>query len=180
MAKSSRFQYEYRSNASKLHKAVGEVLRTDPLLKCYKAYQEYPVNRINQDFKNGMCKYDWVILDLKVVIEVMGEQHAKWIPFFHKTEAEYFEQLRRDKEKKDAAEEAGYTYIAVAHDETLDVDRLVDLAIKNSAPITPRKKERPGKTQQQIDFERAVKEKQKTREKEYRKKLKEKRHKSSN
>lgn len=176
MAKSSRFQYKYRKSASKLHKAAGEILRSHPLLKHYRSYQEYPVNRINPDFKNGKCKYDWVIIELRVIIEVMGEQHAKWIPFFHKTEADFIAQQERDREKKDAAEDAGWTYIAVAHNETLDVDRLVDLAIKNSTPIIPREKKRPGKSEAQVSFERKVKEEQKERERKYRKKLKEQRH----
>ena len=41
MAKSSRFKHEYRSNASKLHKGVGDIVRSHALLKNYKAYQEY-------------------------------------------------------------------------------------------------------------------------------------------
>lgn len=179
MAKSSRFQYKYRKSASKLHKAAGEILRSHPLLKHYTSYQEYPVNRINPDFKNGKCKYDWVIIELRVIVEIMGEQHAKWIPFFHKTEADFVAQQERDEEKKQAALEAGYTYIAVAHNETLDVDLLVDLAIKNSAPITPRKKKSFGMSDSQKEFQREIKEKQKTREKEYRKKLKHDRKSSS-
>lgn len=171
MAKSSRFKYEYRKSASKLHKAAGEILRSHPLLKHYRSYQEYPVNRVNPDFKNGMCKYDWVILDLQVVIEMMGEQHAKWIPFFHKTEADFIAQQERDEEKKQAALEAGYTYIAVAHNETLDVDRLVDLAIKNSAPIKKKEKS-PRMSDDQKAWARLKRKEASKSKKEYIKKLK--------
>lgn len=184
MAKSSRFQYKYRKSASKLHKAVGDTIRTHQLLKHYTSYQEYSVSRINSDYHTNSHKFDWVIIELKVVIEVHGQQHYMPVCFggISKEEAtkRYHDQVERDLEKKAAAEEAGWTYIAVRYDDTLDVDRLVDLAIKNSAPITPRKKKSLGMSDDQKEFKRKIKEEQKAREKEYRKKLKKQRHKSSN
>lgn len=122
-------------------------------------------------------------MELKVVIEVHGQQHYMPVCFggISKEEAtkRYHDQVERDLEKKAAAEEAGWTYIAVRYDDVLDVDKLVDLAIKNSAPIIPGKKKSFGKSDEQKEFERSIKEKQKASEKAYRKKLKEQRHKSS-
>jgi len=171
VAKASRFRYSYRSNASKLHKAVGEVLRTDPLLKCYKAYQEYPVNRINPDYPNGSHKFDWCIPDLKCVIEAHGQQHYAQNSFFHKTEADFIEQQRRDREKKAAAEEAGWTYVEVRYDEELDPSILVDLAIKNSAPIKKKEKS-PGMSDDQKAWARLKRKEASKSKKEYIKKLK--------
>lgn len=171
MAKLDRFKHEYRSNSSKLHKKAGDALRAHPLLKHYKIYQEYPVNRINPNFPGGKCKFDFVILDLCVVIEIMGQQHTTRIPHFHPTEEAFQAQLKRDKDKKEAAEGAGYTYIAVRYDESLDTDLLIDLAIKNDAPVEKKKKS-SGMTQDQKEKARLVRQQIYQSKKEYFKKLK--------
>lgn len=170
MGKTSRFKHAYRSNASKLHKNVGEIIRNHPLLKHYKSYQEYPVNRINPNFPDGKCKFDWVILDLKCVIEVHGQQHYARSDFFHKTEGEFEAQLKRDQEKKDAAEHAGWTYIVVPYNEELDVGELINLAIANNAPLNvPRSPLKPLKRETDT-WARLQKEKaRKIRKEQYRK-----------
>ena len=135
MAKSSRFKHQYSKNASKLHKSVGEAIRSHPLLKHYISYQEYPVSRVNPSYKNNCHLFDWVIPDLKIVLECHGIQHYKHVPFFHKTKTAYLDQLKRDKEKKDAAEEIGWTYFVVKYDEELDVNELLDASIANTMPL---------------------------------------------
>jgi len=179
MAKSSRFKHQYSKNASKLHKAAGEILRSHRLLKHYKAYQEYPVSRVNPDYKNNAHMFDWCIPDLKVCIEIHGQQHFKMIPFFHKSDTAFQDQLRRDKEKKDAAEEAGWTYFMVRYDEELDVDALVDLVIEQSntlkvpeRPVKALKKQSNAMTQVQKEKAREWRRKQYKKSKEYFKKIK--------
>lgn len=171
MAKQDRFRYAYRSNSSKLHKAVGDTIRCHPLLKHYKIYQEYPVNRINPNFPDGRCKFDFVILDLMCVIEAHGQQHYERIPHFHPTEEAFQKQLQRDRDKKDAAESAGYTYIAVQYNEELDVDLLVDLAIQNDAPVEKKKKS-PRMSDEQKQFAKSRRRQAYQSSKEYFKKLK--------
>jgi len=121
MAKSSRFKQSYRKNASKLHKAVGDMLAASPLLCNYRIYQEYPVNKISPYFDSGREKFDWVILDLMVVIECHGKQHYEPVRFGGITEEEatdkYREQVIRDLKKKHAAEKAGFTYVVYRYDE---------------------------------------------------------------
>ena len=162
MGKTSRFKYAYRSNASKLHKNVGEILRLHPLLKNFQSYQEYPVNKINPNFPNGKSKIDWVILDLRVCIEIQGQQHFSYIPFFHKTHDDFLAGQKRDKEKKDAIEAAGYTYIAVKYDSELDVDKLIDIAIANSIPVKAPSK--PVKAIKQESYRMTSEQKEKARE----------------
>ena len=174
MAKSSRFKYAYRSNASKHHKRIGEAIRSHPILKNMRVYQEYPVNKINPNFKDGRCKIDWVILDIKIAIEVHGEQHYGHVRFggISKEEAErkYREQVIRDEEKKAAVEAAGFAYIAVKYDEDLDVMKLFDKVISNeNQPYKPPKKER--KTYPKRELPPELKEKQKEYQKKLRKEL---------
>ena len=171
MAKQDRFRYAYRSNSSKLHKAVGDEIRRHPLLKHYKIYQEYPVNRINPNFPGGKCKFDFVILDLCCVIEANGRQHYEKIPHFHPNPGDFEAQQERDRLKKEAAESAGYTYITVRYDEELDVERLVNLAIKNDAPIEKKKKS-SGMSQDMKDKARLIRKQKYQSKKEWLKKLK--------
>ncbi len=117
--KNKRFQYAFRQHASKLHKKLGEILRMPPF-NGFKVYQEYPVERILASFPNGRCKFDWVIQDLKIVIECHGEFHYKPIKIDHSMTdeevARAFRELQeRDELKKQAALDAGYTYLVIPY-----------------------------------------------------------------
>ena len=121
MAKQSRLNKKYRKNASKLHKAVGDMLRASPVFSNYRIYQEYPVNRISPYFDSGREKFDWVILDLMVVIEVMGQQHYYPVRFggisHEEAKVKFQQQIRRDTAKKEAAQKAGFIYVEFKYDE---------------------------------------------------------------
>ena len=68
---------KYRKNASELHRAIGNILLSkEGPFSLYKIHQEYPVHKINPNFKSKRHKFDWVILDLSVVIEGHGQQHS--------------------------------------------------------------------------------------------------------
>ncbi len=57
-------------------------------------FEEFPVagTRLTLDFYNATKK---------VAIEVQGQQHRKFVPFFHGNRINYIDQLRRDKQKLD-------------------------------------------------------------------------------
>jgi len=129
MGKSSRFKYEYRANASKLHRAIGEVLRNDKNFKHLASFQEYPVNKVNPRYPHGSHKFDWVIPSLKVVIEGHGIQHYRCQTFGAKVEdaiVAFHDMQRRDKSKKEAALKAGWIYIVVAYNEPVTARLLFD------------------------------------------------------
>lgn len=121
MAKQSRLKQDYRANASKLHRAVGDMLRESPILSGYRIYQEYPVNMISPYYDSGREKFDWIIMDLMVVIECHGQQHYQPVRFGGITEEEaqanYAQQIIRDMLKKEAAIRAGWTYVVFKYDE---------------------------------------------------------------
>lgn len=136
--KSKRFQFEYRKNASKLHIAVGEYLRSTGWLMHFQAYQEYPVNRVNPDYPESSHHFDWVIPRLGMVIECHGIQHYQPVAFggdYEAMEAEFQAIRKRDQQKKEAALQAGYSYIVISHNELKLLDdklfsRKIDLAEK--------------------------------------------------
>lgn len=130
--KVSRFDKNYKNNASSLHKKIGECLRSKNSLFYYnKVFQEYPVDKINPNFKNSRCKFDWVILDLKLVIEGHGAQHYQATSFGNgksiETKLENFADLKyRDQKKEQAALDAGFTYIIIKYSEIKDItDKLI-------------------------------------------------------
>ena len=119
--KNSRFKHDYRLSASKLHKAIGEALRTGPF-KLMKVYQEYPVSRVLPGYPHTNQHFDWVVMDMKVVIEGHGAQHYKpvcWSKDMTPEEAQ--DNLAavkfRDNQKLQAAVDAGFTYIAIPYTE---------------------------------------------------------------
>ena len=117
--KASRFRFSYRENTSALHKAVGEVLRSSTLFSGHQIYQEYPVVRINTNYSDSSHHFDWAIPGLFLVIECHGKQHYSPVDFSGKAEDGGIGALqdtrRRDNQKKNAAIEAGFTYIEIPY-----------------------------------------------------------------
>lgn len=130
--KNSRFKYKYRLSASKLHQKVGHILRTTYAFKHHKVYQEYPVKKINEEYPDASHKFDWVIEDLKVVIECHGRQHTECVAFGKEDLSVTIERFRaqreRDKAKKQAAIDAGYTYIIIDWTEEKEINGTILLA----------------------------------------------------
>jgi len=116
--KNSRFQWEYREGASKLHMAVGNCLRTSVAFKHHEIYQEYPVNRVNTSYKDSSHHFDWVIPKLRIVIECHGRQHYTPVAFDgnYDNAVDQFQALKgRDAAKKEAALDAGYCYVEIPY-----------------------------------------------------------------
>lgn len=117
--KQRRFRRSFRQSSSALHKVVGRALRFESgPFESHKIYQEYPVNKVDVTFGNPRSKFDWVVLDLKLVIECHGRQHYEEVPHFGVSLAD---QRYADICKKTAAKQAGFTYIVVPYYEQGEV-----------------------------------------------------------
>ena len=131
--------------ASKLHVKIGELLKKTPPFSGCTLRQEVPVSELF-DYPNGREKYDWVIPELKLVIEGMGLQHFKPAAFGGQAEKaimEFQEQQFRDQKKKEAALLAGWIYICISHQEIdklkpADLQKLY-LQNTNTEPLKPKK-----------------------------------------
>lgn len=82
---------------------------------------------INPDTSRVM-PYDFELIGNKTLIEVQGEQHRKFIPRFHITEAAFDYQVRKDRYKKAFAESKGYRLIEIWY-EDLPEDRLMEILL---------------------------------------------------
>jgi len=117
--KAAKTIFQTAKNASKLHKHVGDLLVE--LFPGYEVRQEYSVNQVNKSFHSGREKFDWVVLGLKIVVEIHGEQHYEPICFggmlMSKAKKIFEQRVVVDKQKQDAAEEAGFAYLVIKFDE---------------------------------------------------------------
>lgn len=119
--KTSRFRESYRSNASKLHRAVGDILKQAPFAN-FKIFQEYPTSRVNPACTNKRLHFDWVVLDLKLVIECHGEFHYQPVKMSGKMTDEEAQQAfkelkQRDELKYNFAVAAGFIYVVIPYTE---------------------------------------------------------------
>ena len=65
------------------------------------------------NYQNTQLLFDFVLPELKVLIEVQGEQHFTYNKFYHGTKAEFDKQKFRDNLKVQWATENNYTLICV-------------------------------------------------------------------
>lgn len=145
--------HQTAKNASKLHKIIG--IHLSKLFPNYEVRQEYAVNKVNESFHSGREKFDWVVLGLKIVCEIHGEQHYKHVCFggisMAKARKNFEKRVEVDKLKEDAARDAGWAYLVVKYTEKkITEDELFDRvndAIKTSKPS---KDIKPAKPKQKI------------------------------
>ena len=102
--------------SSKRHKLVGQLLDTIPLTKHMRKDEEVLVSSI-VSYSDNRKRFDWVIKDLKLVIEVMGEQHYDPISFGNRGDAkeQFGKQVRYDLDKQNAAIAGGYQYLEIPY-----------------------------------------------------------------
>lgn len=146
--KSSRFNTTYRKNSSKIHKKIGDILKESSLFSNYKIYQEYHVSKINSEYKSNREKFDWVILDLKLIIEAHGKQHYEFNNHFYKDMSEFIAQQERDELKRQAAIDAGFTYIVIKYNELkiLNEDLIYNRMLENNNTVIKKEVEKPKRT----------------------------------
>ena len=70
--------------------------------------------------------YDFLIDELRVLIEVQGQQHYEFIEFFHKSYFNFQKQKKRDKLKEEWAEDNGYTLLKIEYSDELDKGIFLD------------------------------------------------------
>ena len=81
--------------------------RSDYHLKARELLKEmYPLYMVLEEvtipIERGINAYlDFFIPQLRLVVEVHGEQHFKFIPHFHKTQVAFLQQKKRDRQKKE-------------------------------------------------------------------------------
>lgn len=80
----------------------------------------YPTLQILEEVPVQIRKNETLYLDFylplkKICFEVHGEQHYKFIPFYHSNILNFLKSQKRDKEKQEWCENNGISYICLAY-----------------------------------------------------------------
>lgn len=86
--------------------------------------QTYPTMQILEEVPIQIRKGETLYLDFyvplkKICLEVHGEQHYKFIPFYHSTVLNFMRSQKRDREKKEWCETNNIEYIELPFNETI-------------------------------------------------------------
>ncbi len=129
---------------SKLQIEVGDLL--DRELPQYRIRENY---RPDWLLSSNMTKLeiDFFIEDLKIGIEVQGEQHYKFVPFFHKTQENYEKRRQYDVEKTDLCSGNGVKLYEVF---TMTDAIIIIKDIQKEYNVLPKKKDKRVKMGGQI------------------------------
>ena len=95
-----------------------------------KLFKDYEVIKTQSIFEGWNLELDIYIPELKLAFEYNGEQHYRWVDFFHKTEEEFKKQRYRDRCKKKLCKREGINLIIIKYDEDLS-EQLVLSKLKN-------------------------------------------------
>lgn len=117
--KKSRSSRETQKNASKLHKHILSLLVE--LFPNFEIKQEICVSEINPSFGSNRERFDLSIPELKVIVEIHGQQHYAPICFggitIDKAKKNFIKRQEVDYLKEKAARDNGYGYIAIKYTE---------------------------------------------------------------
>jgi hypothetical protein len=86
-----------RSNCSQYHRRARELLAEK--FKGYSVYEEVKLPGTVNPAKKSVLYLDFLIPNAKIGVEVHGEQHFKFVPYFHKTKAGWLYAQMRDRDK---------------------------------------------------------------------------------
>lgn len=98
-------------------KSSGEVLVEKYLRERYIIRTQHETLKCVNPITGYPLPYDIEIPALKAIIEIQGEQHNRYIEYFHGTIENFHYQQRKDAYKKAYAEKMGYRVIYIYYDE---------------------------------------------------------------
>jgi|TARA_R110000824_G_scaffold14431_3_gene61417 hypothetical protein len=101
-----------KGSRSKFQASVKEFLR--PYWESHVVFEEFRIvgTRLSLDFYNATRN---------IAVEVQGDQHAKYVKFFHgKNKMNYVDQLKRDANKFDFCEKNGIILVEIYSKDTID------------------------------------------------------------
>lgn len=88
--------------------------------------KEYPTLQILEEVPIQLRKSETLYLDFylplkKTCFEIHGEQHYKFIPFYHSNMLNFLKAQKRDKEKEEWCELNGIKYVVLVYNESEEV-----------------------------------------------------------
>lgn len=85
-----------RSNCSKYHKKAKEIITE--VFPFEPIHEEVTLPGSKSKF-TGLLYADFYLPNQNIIVEVHGEQHYKYLPFFHKSKLDFKKSQKRDRQK---------------------------------------------------------------------------------
>ena len=106
-----------KEKSSSYHNEVRKILKE--IFPLETIIEELRLPGTKENFSKDLYA-DFFIPRLKIVIEIHGEQHYTFIPFFHKDLQGFVNSKKRDRRKKDWAELNSLTFVELSYKEDKD------------------------------------------------------------
>ena len=74
-------------------------------------------------------KFDFYNANKNIAIEINGEQHVRYVPFFHKRRSNFVSQIRRDQQKIDFCELNDINLLEIYSEKELSKKNFEDLGV---------------------------------------------------
>lgn len=88
-----------RARKSFYHTTASDIIRE--VFRGYNVYEEVKLPGSTKPSKRSVLFLDFLIPNARIGVEVHGQQHFKFIPFFHKTRAGFAKSRARDHDKQE-------------------------------------------------------------------------------
>lgn len=98
-------------------KSSGEVMVEEYLKSFTKIKTQYDTLKCINPITGRQLPYDIEIVGKNILVEIQGEQHLKYIEYFHGTIENFYYQQRKDDYKKRFAESKGYRIIYIYYND---------------------------------------------------------------
>ena len=108
-----------KRHRSKNHLRARAVLRK--LFPRDRILEEVSLPGSNTQSRKSLLYADFFIPSHKLIIEVHGQQHYEFVPFYHKTKGEYYRSRKRDRDKIDWCEMNSLRIVILKYSESDDV-----------------------------------------------------------
>jgi len=74
----------------------------------------------------GNLSYDFYLPTYNILYEFQGEQHERYIPYFHKSIEDFEKQVEHDRRKKEYAIEKGYIFLEIWYWDINNIEEILD------------------------------------------------------
>jgi len=104
-----------RAKKSFYHIAAEGVIKD--VFRGYNVYEEVKLPGSTKPSKRSVLYLDFLVPNAKIAIEVHGQQHFKFVKFFHKTRAGFAQAKGRDRDKQEWCNVNGIELVVFRFDE---------------------------------------------------------------
>ena len=107
-----------KTKKSKYHLQARELIKQ--IFSSYTILEEVKLPGSRDPSKKSTLFLDFLVPGVKMAIEVHGQQHYEYSPFFHKTKAGFYQSLKRDEIKAEWCELNNFNLVVLKYSDNID------------------------------------------------------------